>query len=62
MMCSSLFILRVCRKNVEIKSKLISFFAYALDAYILYYESRICVCEVGDYKKNIIYNCHNIIF
>ena len=36
------------------------FYAYTLNADILYYKSRICVHEVGDYKKNNIYDCHNI--
>ena len=31
-----------------------------MDAGILYYNERICVQEVGDHKKDILYDCHYI--
>jgi ribonuclease HI len=47
-------------KEARTQEEINKFSTYALDANILYYKSRICVPEVGDYRKNIIYDCHNI--
>jgi len=47
-------------KETRNKEKIDKFSTYALDANILYYKSRICVPKVGDNRKNIIYDCHNI--
>ena len=34
---------------------------YALDSHTLFYKSRNCVPEVGDYRKNSIYDCYNML-
>ena len=48
-------------KEARIQEEIDKYYAYALDADILYYKSRICDPEVGDHKKKIIYDCHNIL-
>lgn len=48
-------------KEARIQEEINKFYACALDADILYHKSRICVYEVGDYKKNINYDCYNIL-
>ena len=47
-------------KEARTREEIDEFSAYTLDADILYYKSRICDLEVGDYRKIIIYDCHNI--
>ena len=50
----------ILSKESRIQKEIDEFSAYALGADILYYKSRICVPEVGDYRNNVIYECHNI--
>ena len=48
-MYSSLIFLRVCQKKLD-QEEIDKFFAYALDVNILYYNYRIFVSQVGDYR------------
>ena len=48
-------------KEARIQEEIDKYYACALDGDILYYKSIICDPEVGDHKKNIIYDCHNIL-
>ena len=47
-------------KESRIREDIDIFFVYVLDADITYDKSRICIPNMGDHKKNILYDCHNI--
>ena len=47
-------------KEPKTQQEIDKFLANALDWDTLYYESRICIPEVEDYGKSIIFDCHNI--
>ena len=58
MLISTLF--KNLSKESRTQEEIYSFSTFVLDMGISYYNSRICVLEVGDRKKNIFYDCHNI--
>ena len=58
MMCSIPF--QSLSKETRTREKIDKLSAYTLDVDILYYKSRICDIEVENYRKNIIYDCHDI--
>lgn len=49
-------------KESRVQEEIVKFLANVLDVTILYYNSKICALDVGDHKKIIVHDSHDILY